>query len=545
MPVALDFGTCNTVMARWNHAANRADLIRLDGLGRRFRYRLDGEKTDREAPVMPSLVHYGAAGRRLLGEEVASEGLIDHPGTFRWVKLDVLNNLNHARWVGDRHVRPFEAATEIVRTALTFGLAAGGNLQDEELVVTLPVEAFNHYTDWLEAAVRSAFLGRVSFIDEATACILGYVDAIRPGDLYLVFDFGGGTLDVSVVKPNPKAEGSQKCQVLGRAGDEIGGSSVDRWMLQALKEAQGLNETDLKEIGTRLLTGIEDAKIALSSGQDSADVTQYNDITGRLISHTFTQAELVAILKRNDFLKRVGVVVKRAIEEAREKYGARERDLRGVFMVGGTSLLLGVRGYVENLLPDAPVRLGDPFGSVAAGACRFAGHEIEASTVHDYCLESWNRETLKFERVVVIPKNTSFPSLGVICGKYVSTAYDNATELNLIVYEKSQMIRPGGTVLKVGSDGRMREETTGEATQEEVVRALNQWAGDFIRPDPPCRREQEKRFVVAFGIDAEQRCLVWVKDLLPGNQSKAMMPDGRLVPLPLEAYPLVKLGRRK
>jgi molecular chaperone DnaK (HSP70) len=288
---------------------------------------------------------------------------------------------------------------------------------------------------------------------------------------------------------------------------------------------------------------VEEAKIALSSGEEEADVTQYNDVTGRLISHTFTQAELRGILKGKDFMRRVSGVVKRALEAAREK-GVREGDLAGVFMVGGSSLLLGVRECVEQLLPDADVRLGDPFGSIAAGACRLVGREIEASTVHDYGLQFWDRERKTFAFESMVPKGTPFPTKGVLTARYVGTAYDNATELNLVVYERSEVLRAANTDIRIGEDGRLQAVKGGAAQKAETVRALNEWAQDFIRPDPPCKREEPKRFVVAVGLDAQQRCLVWVKDTLAGNRSKAAMPDGRLVPLPLEAYPLVKLGRK-
>jgi molecular chaperone DnaK (HSP70) len=543
MPIALDFGTCNTVLARWNEASGRAELLRLGELTRTYRYRLEGKARDYEAPVVPSLIHYGPDGQRLLGEQVTAEGLADHPSTFLWAKLDVLSNLTAARRVGDVRVSPPEAAAEIVRSVLGYALAESGDLRDEELVVTVPVEAYNHYIQWLEEAVQGAFRGRVSFIDEATACILGYLDAVRPGDICMVFDFGGGTLDVSVVKADPKAEGPQKCRVLGRAGEELGGSLVDKWLLEALRETEGLGEEDVRQVGTRLLVAIEEAKIALSSGQEEADVTQLNDVTGRLISHTFTQRELREILKRKEFLRRVGGVVRRALEAARDK-GVKESDLRGVFMVGGTSLLLGVRECVEQMLPDAQVWLGDPFGSIAAGACRLMGHQIEAATVHDYGLQFWDRERKAFAFEPMVPKGTPFPTNGVLTARYVGTAYDDAKELNLVVYERSEVTRAANTDIRIGADGRLQAVREGAAQKGESVRPLNEWAQDFIRPDPPCRREEPKRFVVAVGLDAQQRCLVWVKDTRPGNRSMAAMPDGRLVPLPLEAYPLVKLGRR-
>ena len=56
MPLALDFGTCNTVIARWNEAAQRAELLHPAGLGRRFQYRFYGDPKDRDAAVVPSLI---------------------------------------------------------------------------------------------------------------------------------------------------------------------------------------------------------------------------------------------------------------------------------------------------------------------------------------------------------------------------------------------------------------------------------------------------------------------------------------------------------
>ena len=69
-------------------------------------------------------------------------------------------------------------------------------------------------------------------LDEVTACILGHGARVREGQVYVVFDFGGRTLDVSVVRTRDLASGDTRpCDVLGRAGEEIGGSLVDQWML--------------------------------------------------------------------------------------------------------------------------------------------------------------------------------------------------------------------------------------------------------------------------------------------------------------------------
>ncbi len=171
MPIAMDFGTCNTVMARWNEEARRADLIQIPGLSRKFIYRLPGHAKDLTANVIPTLIHYGEKETRLLGQQVADEGLINHAGSFRWVKLDLLRGNNKARRVNGSLRRPLEAASDFVTNTLTFALGAMGGA-DEELVITVPVEAFDPYVNWLRTTVESVAGGRrVRMLDEATASL--------------------------------------------------------------------------------------------------------------------------------------------------------------------------------------------------------------------------------------------------------------------------------------------------------------------------------------------------------------------------------------
>ena len=540
MPIALDFGTCNTVLARWNEAASRADLVHVDGLSRRFRYRLPGEDDNADASVVPSLIHYGEGGSRLLGDQVAAEGLADHRGTFRWVKLDLLRGNARARRVNGNLLKPGDAASAFVGDLLTFGLGAMDAAPDEELVVTVPVEAYDHYVDWLRTTVEAAAgARRVRVLDEATACILGYQEHARNDDVYMIFDFGGGTLDVSIVKVNLDAEGLQKCLILGRAGEELGGMLVDQWMMAAMKKAEGLTDEDVEEVGTPLVRAIEEAKIALSSGEAEADVTQLNDMTGALLSHTFTADGLREILGKRDFTKLVARTVDRALDAANTKYATRKSDVRRVFMVGGTGLLLGVRELLANLFPETTVRCHHPFGSIAAGACRYAGQDFDPTLVHDYEIEGWDPERKEFDYVPIVPKGTQYPTDGAIKGKYITAASDNATELNLIVYERSEQVRPNVSFVQ-GPDGRMRE-VRGEGGAVERRRPLNPDARDFLRPDPPCDRDEVKRFMVGFGVD-ENKCLtISAKDTRPENRSKVKTSDGRLVPLPIRDFPLVRL----
>ncbi len=66
MPIAVDFGTCNTVVARWNHAIEQAKTVHVEGLTRRYDMSTGGQSLG-HAYVIPTLIHYGENNHRLLG----------------------------------------------------------------------------------------------------------------------------------------------------------------------------------------------------------------------------------------------------------------------------------------------------------------------------------------------------------------------------------------------------------------------------------------------------------------------------------------------
>jgi len=540
MTLALDFGTCNTVLVRWNPATRRAETLRLDGLTKTYRYRLPGENDMQEAAVIPSLAHYGEGHTLRTGAEVENAGLASHRGTFSKFKLDILRDNNRARRIHGDLITPRQAGEDLIGEIL---MSAGAHT-GEDLVVTLPVEAYDKYADWLQDAVLKSHRGTVRMLDEATACILGYDEHVREGQVYVVFDFGGGTLDVSVVKTRDIGTGdTQLCDVLGRAGEEIGGALVDQWLLRQMQEAQQLTEHDLEDVGVALLHAAEDAKIRLSGGETCADIEQFNDITGRLISHTFTVGDLRELLEKPRPELRgaslYGLVVRtldRALETAR-KYGTEKSQVRAVFLAGGSSLLLGVAQRVREQFADRPVHCENPFEAIARGACRYAGEDLNQKLVHDYCLRSWDREAKDYVLVPVVPKGTAYPTEGTVSNKFINAACEGATKLGLVVTERSVMVRPE-TVYEI--EGGSLRPVQVLRREDIALRQMNPGDSEFIHADPPCTLG-EKRFVAGFGIDANKRLTLSLKDLHPDSRSYVQLSSGERMELPVKNMPFVKL----
>src|SRR3990170_76878 len=97
MTMAIDFGTCNTVLARWNAATRRVDTLRLEEIGKTYRYRAPGAANERESAIIPSLVHYGEGKALGPGARGEKAGLPPPRSPFRWINLDTLRNNTRAR----------------------------------------------------------------------------------------------------------------------------------------------------------------------------------------------------------------------------------------------------------------------------------------------------------------------------------------------------------------------------------------------------------------------------------------------------------------
>ncbi len=538
MALALDFGTCNSVIARKNEADEQVDMIHLDSVSRKFHYRHPSLKEEKASSIIPSLIQYGENGRTLLGSQVMDEGELDHPSTFRWLKLDILHNHNKFRRIHGKRIDFRQAANDLLTRMITFALGSLDTVE-KELVLTVPVESFDHYVDWIQNAALSVFNGEIRILDEATASVLGYNRGFKDGNIYGVLDFGGGTFDVSIVKINIQSDSFQKCEVMGRAGEELGGMKVDSWMLEHLIREENLTEEDLESVGLPLLTEIENTKIAISNGEEESKITQLNDQTGTLISHTFSRSDLEKILRERGFYRVITQTIDRAISSADARFNVKKEDIQAIFMVGGSSLLLDMKERVCDHFPNARVHCEEPFEAIARGACCYLGDGIPQPLVHDYCLKSWNRSLMDYTYVPIIPKGTNYPTGGPVYKKYISSGIDGAQTLGLVIFEKSEMILPGSSV-NIGSDGEVH---IGKGNGEKVdkIRPLNPEDREFLYAVPPCASGDKRRFSVGFGLDQNRRLTISLKDTLEGNASYVLNRQKRKIPLPLKDYPLVKI----
>lgn len=526
--LGIDFGTSNTVLAVWDEAQRDGVPLHIPDYSA---YLKQGEET---VSVTPSLIHYVDERRRWIGAQVLERNLYQAPHTFRWMKRYIANRSPLKVRVNGQQISPFDAGRDFLSGVLLFAIEELA-LGDEEIALTLPVESFEHYEDWLTDVAEAAGLRRFRLIDEPSAAALGYGAHIQPGDVYLIFDFGGGTLDISVVLIDDAgaSAGGRRCRVLGKAGADLGGMTLDQWLFQEVlrrNERSDLDE-DVRQVSNALLVECERAKEQLSF-QPQADISVLNPYTGALLAATLTRADFEALLDAHDAFALIDRTVRRALNAARER-GYDADAIKAVLLVGGSSQIPAVQQTLHRIFGRERVLLNRPLDAVARGAAAFvAGVDFYDHIQHDYAVRFVNREKGGYDYRAIVAHGTPYPTTDPVATLRIKASHAKQTHLGLALFEVSdrRRSRESGGPLELIFDPSGAARVVATTPDDEDRRAyfwMNEHNPTFLLAEPP-GQPGEVRFEVAFSIDANKRLLITVKDL----QTEAWV---------YQDYPVVKL----
>lgn len=509
--LALDFGTTNTLLARWDAGANEARLVELPGLSA-------GAAFD-PAALVPSLLYVrdGRSTDIVAGQAVRQERLDWAPGNrlFHSFKRGLVSSpAPEPRLIDGTLWTDREAGRSFLRRLLR---AAAFRRDDvDQLVMTAPVAAFDAYLLWLRDALDDIPADRIRVVDESTAAALGYA-VTDPGALVLVIDFGGGTLDLALVQlPESRdrtgrfldrlwrpSRGRNTARVLGKAGRALGGSDIDRWLLAEVLKRAGLAAGDVSgEVG--LLALCEQAKIALSTAEEAVVKFQAG---GWAHAVRLTRPELESLLETHGFYATLRHVVDQTLHEAQRR-GVFLEDLAGVLLVGGVSLMPSVQAQLRRFFGRTPVRAGKPFTAIVEGALQLAlGLGLDDYLVHGYGLRHLDPSTGRHQYEEVIPMGRRCPietPIEIVLG----AAHPGQTEVELVIGE-------------IGGDAVSRVDVIHEdgdvvfvAPTDAAVPGVVSLSGPpvQVRLDPP-GTPGEDRLKAAFTVDDERRLCVTVTDL--------------------------------
>lgn len=418
--LAIDFGTTNSLLARREGANGAIKFVRLADFSGDQPARQNAQNGP--PPLIPSLLYVldGCSGDALLGYEVLKANLHRHEDVrfFRNFKRGILTSEQTDHRLIDGVPWTDADAGRRFLQGLLDALLTSGDVFDQ-LIVTAPVAAFDGYLSWLSQGMQGFPVDRVRMVDESTAAALGY-SVTKPGAVLLVFDFGGGSLDLSLVQlpqcrdktggllENLQRKTTQRrtAHVIAKKGTNLGGSDVDQWVLDEALDRLGLEPVGAS-LSASLLAACEKAKIRLSS-QDAVEIRL--TIEGKHHQLHFERADLEHLLETHGFYDRIRILVERTMHVAQQQ-GIFAEDVHAVLMVGGASLMPSVQRLLQEIFPRTSVRVEKPFTAIAEGALAMAaGLGLDDYLLHSYGLRYLDRYSGQYGFDEIIPMGSRYPS---------------------------------------------------------------------------------------------------------------------------------------
>ena len=516
--IGIDFGTANTVVARWDEARGRGEPVPLDGVDLS---RAAGSGVTQR--VVPSLVAYShTSQQRWLGAQVtARPELLSDPDVtvFQSTKSNVTGRaIDVARTVGDRKITARAAATQFLGDVTALAVLNVG-AEDLEIVATAPVEAFDTYRDWLVREVGAGIGGaRLRVVDEATAAAVGYSARMSPGDVFCVVDFGAGTLDVSVVRvEDPAGTAGAGVRAIAKVGLDLGGNHIDALLAEHTAAEARLPHGDpltYNRVFRNLLLAAESAKVALTDGVET-EIAATDPVTGKAYRAGLDRPRFERLLRDKDVLGRVNRALRKALENAAAK-GYPADGFAGVFLVGGTCLIPAVQDLVHLQFEPDRVHLDRPLEAVAAGAAGIAGgRELHDHIQHDYAIRHVAARSGAYEYETLVEAGTPYPTAEPVKSITIKAIHHGQRRLGLAIHELTHATGGGGADLEIVFDARGGARTvpvTAQQRQERSSLWLNEDSPTFLEADPPAAAGVD-RFRLDFHIDAQKRLTVSAFDI--------------------------------
>lgn len=518
MSYAIDFGTSNTVITRWNAATEKPEILKLSGIS---------QQLADNPPLIPSLVYVEDAShpKVIVGQNVRDRGLdlSNDPRFFRGFKRGIGAEIQGFLPELDERNLTFEKVGEWFLTALIEQLKTETEQTPQSLVLTVPVDSFETYRHWLSNVCQSWSVEQVRMIDEPTAAALGY--GTTDENLLLVVDFGGGTLDLSLVQldlgnknrqtnqgfilkwgDKLLAENSRQqaklARVLAKAGQNLGGSDLDNWLVDYFVEKQGLSKSPLT---TRLA---ERLKIKLSS-QTQASEVYFNDETFDSYELELDRNSFEEILKQHQFFEQLDTLMTQVLQQGRRN-GIEVTDIDAVLLVGGTIQIPSVQKWIQQYFAQTKIHCDRPFEAIAIGALQLAqGFELKDFLYHNYGIRYWNRRKNHHSWHPIIKSGQPYPMTNAVELK-LGASVDSQPSIELIIGELGVEI--GGTEVYFDGD---RLVTRSVASGETTVQPLNDREGArTIAQLNPLGYPGSDRIKLQFWVDEQRFLRLTVEDLL-------------------------------
>ncbi|MFA6378562.1 MAG: molecular chaperone DnaK [Candidatus Omnitrophota bacterium] len=384
--------------------------------------------------AFPSYVAFTKDGQRLVGEPARRQAVANPEGTATAFKRRMGENYKYD--LRGNEFTPQQLSAFVLQKVKKDAEAFLGTTI-EKAVITVPAYFNDNQRQATKDAGKIAGLEVVRLLNEPTAAALAYgIDKLGKEQKILVFDLGGGTLDVTIMEMGK--EGT--FDVLSTSGDtKLGGTDMDNaiidWIVSEFKKTTGIDVSKDKQAMMRLKDAAEKAKIELSTTMETDINLPFitADASGpKHLEMKVSRAKLDTLVR--PIVDRCGASIDRAVSDSKLGLGQIDK----IIMVGGPTRMPIVQDYVEKHVGKKIERGIDPMECVADGAAIQAGvltGDVKDILLLDVTPLSLGLETLGGVFTKLIERNTTIP---VRKTQVFSTAADNqpAVTVNVLQGER-------------------------------------------------------------------------------------------------------------
>jgi len=382
--------------------------------------------------AFPSVVAFTKDGELLVGEPARRQAVTNPISTIMAAKRKM--GTNHIFKVNGKEYKPQQISAFILQKIKRDAEAFIGE-KIEKAVITVPAYFDDNQRQATKDAGQIAGLEVVRIINEPTAASLAFgLDKDKQEMKIMVFDFGGGTLDVTIMEM-----GGGVFEVMSTSGDtQLGGTDMDKVVIDHIVETfrknTGIDLSKDNAAMVRVREAAERAKIELSSIMETEinlPFVSYDQTSGpKNLEMKLTRSKLEELI--NPIVERCRPSVTKALEDAKLS----PSDISKIVLVGGPTRIPLVRRLVASVMGKEPESGVDPMEAVALGAGIQAGI-IAGDVTSDIVLLDVTPLTLGVEvlgglREPLIERNTTIPTSK---SKIFTTAADNQTAVTIHIVQ--------------------------------------------------------------------------------------------------------------
>lgn len=417
--VGIDLGTTNSVMSYWHRG--RANTITIDGMN-----------------TFPSVLSF-KNGNIIAGYQAKSRMLMDPANTIGSTKRDIGTDTKYR--IGGQSITPITVATEVLKNMKQ---KAEEQLKDkiEDAVITVPAYFTSEQREATLQAARNAGLNVLRLVPEPTAAAIAYGLNENKNQTIMVYDLGGGTFDVSILKVT-----GNNFDVIAVDGDaRLGGDDFDaaiaKLLYKKVREETGVDlnlnkEREYMAARQKVREAAEKAKIELSE----------KEIVEIILPNLFEDYYLEYELSRKEYLKLIGPLLDKTIEKMKnvlKQAKLTADDIDRVILVGGSTKAPIIKELVKREIREpyiAPnvdevvsngaailaVTLSTP--DMSMGYDNLPDIVIKEKVVHSYGIDMLDSNDKLYYNIIV-PRGSVLPAKSGILG-FTSKPYQRDVYMNI------------------------------------------------------------------------------------------------------------------